>query len=221
MIDDLAGQDLFCSWSGGKDSCLALYRAVQQGGVPKALLTVMEEGGEVSRSHSLPRSVLEEQSRLLDIPIIFCSATWDEYEAVFLEALGKLKAAGIDAGVFGDIDVEDHRDWVHRVCDTEDVRPVHPLWQCSRRDLLEEFIDLGFEAIVVMLRNDLLDKSFLERSIDRDTIAEMERAGIDASGELGEYHTAVIGGPLFSSTMRLPEAGQKTLAEYSFLQFGA
>ncbi len=213
-------QEFFCSWSGGKDSCLALHRAVEGGGVPKALLTVMEEGGEVSRSHGLPRSVLEEQSRLLGIPIIFCAATWDEYEAVFLQALGELKAAGIEAGVFGDIDVEDHREWVHRVCGSVGVRPFHPLWQCSRRGLLEEFIDLEFEATVVVLRNDLLDESFLGRRIDRETVADMERAGIDASGELGEYHTVVVGGPLFSSTIELRDMVREVWEEYSFLRIG-
>ena len=213
-------QEFFCSWSGGKDSCLALYHGIKSGGAPKALLTVMEEGGEVSRSHGLPRSVLEEQSRLLGIPIIFCTATWDEYEAVFLQALGELKAAGIEGGVFGDIDVEDHREWVHRVCGSAGVRPLHPLWQRSRRGLLEEFIDLGFEATVVALRNDLLDESFLGRRIDRETVVDMERAGIDASGELGEYHTVVTGGPLFSSTIELRDMVREVWEEYSFLRIG-
>ena len=220
-IDNLGEKEFFCSWSGGKDSCLALHHAIQGGGVPKALLTVMEEGGEVSRSHGLPRSVLEEQSRLLGIPIIFRSATWNEYEAVFLQALGELKAAGIEAGVFGDIDVEDHREWVRRVGGSAGVRSLHPLWQRSRRGLLEEFIDLGFEAIVVVLRNDLLEESFLGRTIDRETVAEMERAGIDASGELGEYHTVVTGGPLFSSTIEPREVTREAREEYSFLRIRA
>jgi diphthamide synthase (EF-2-diphthine--ammonia ligase) len=120
-IESIAGLSFFCSWSGGKDSCLALYHAIQSGGRPRYLFTMMTEDQHTSRSHGLPRSLLDHQARALGIPIVFRSATWDEYEASFLTALRDFKAEGLEAGVFGDIDVESNRDWCLRVCNSPGI----------------------------------------------------------------------------------------------------
>ncbi|MCL5951181.1 MAG: diphthine--ammonia ligase [Chloroflexi bacterium] len=218
MTPSVNGRPFFCSWSGGKDSCLALYHALQQGGVPKPLFAMMAEGGQLSRSHGLPRSLLDEQSRQLRIPITFRSASWDEYEATFLEALHEFKADGVETGVFGDIDVDSNREWVERVCRQSGIAPFHPLWKRPRRALLEEFIDLGFKATIVAVNSAKLDTRFLGRTIERETVGDMEQAGIDPSGELGEYHTVVTPGPMFSSEIVLKIKGQKTHDGYSFLE---
>ncbi len=193
----------FCSWSGGKDSCLALYHAIQQGGRPKCLFAMMAEDGKVSRSHALPRSLLEEQARRINLPIVFGSASWESYEAVFSAALQGFKADGIEAGVFGDIDIEDHRDWCLRVCGAAGIQALHPLWKRGRRELLEEFTGLGFTAAIIVTKADRLGPEWLGRTIDRNSAAELEKAGIDPSGESGEYHTVVTGGPIFQSTIHL------------------
>jgi diphthine-ammonia ligase len=216
-MDSLTGRPFFCSWSGGKDSCLALYHAIQKGGVPKLLFTMLAEGGNNSRSHGLPRSLLEEQARCLGIPITFRSATWDEYEATFLQALHDFKKDGIGIGAFGDIDVDSNREWVRRICGAADILPYHPLWKRPRRELLDEFIDLGFKATVVVVNSGKLSPSFLSKTISCDTITEMEVAGIDASGELGEYHTVVTAGPIFSREITLKPKGQRAHDGYSFL----
>lgn len=208
----------FCSWSGGKDSCLALYRAIRQGTPPCLLFTMMVEGGVVSRSHGLPRSLLEAQARHLGIPIVLRSATWDDYESVFIETLREFKTAGFSAGVFGDIDVEAHLAWVKRVCEMTEITPLEPLWQAARRPLLEKFIGLGFKATVVVVEDAKLDPTFLGRPIDLQTVAEMEKAGIDASGEAGEYHTVVTDGPIFSSGIPLVCGGVQHHEGYSFLE---
>jgi len=216
-MESLKGRPFFCSWSGGKDSCLALYHAIQNGGVPKFLFTMMATERDKSRSHGLSRELLQAQADQLGIPIIFRAASWDEYEKTFIDALREFKADGIDLGVFGDIDVEPNRQWVVRVCDAAGVTPFHPLWQRPRRELLDEFIGLGFKATVVVLNNSLLNPRFLGRSIDRETVAEMEAEGIDASGETGEYHTVVTAGPIFSHEI-IPIPGKSQIHEgYSFL----
>jgi diphthine-ammonia ligase len=199
VMKPMDGLSFFCSWSGGKDSCLALYHAIQNGGRPKYLFTMMTEDDHTSRSHGLPRSLLEQQARALGIPIVFRSATWDEYEATFLAALHEFKAEGVEAGVFGDIDVESNRDWCQRVCNSGGILPIHPLGKRPRRELLEEFIDLRFKARIVVTKADKLGSEWLGRSIDRYTLGKLEKAGIDASGELGEYHTVVTDGPIFQS----------------------
>lgn len=205
MAESITGRPFFCSWSGGKDSCLALYHAIRSGGRPEALFTVLTEDGVRSRSHGLPRSFIEEQGRSLGMQAVFCSATWQQYEDEFISVLHEFKASGIEAGVFGDIDVASHREWVRRVCHQAGILPVHPLWGRDRQELLQEFIDLGFLARIVVINEEHLDKRFLGKSIRAQTIAEMEKAGIDPSGELGEYHTVVTDGPLFA-----PEVGLKT-----------
>jgi len=110
---------------------------------------------------------------------------------------------GIAVGVFGDIDLEQHREWVHRVCGGVGVTPYHPLWSQERRSLLDELLREGFEATIVAVKKGTLDASFLGRKLTSDAIGELETAGIDASGELGEYHTVVTNGPLFTKPLRI------------------
>jgi diphthine-ammonia ligase len=199
----IAQRPFFCSWSGGKDSSLALHHAILGGGKPRYLLTMMSDDGHGSRSHGLPRSLLEEQARRLGIPIVFRAASWTEYENVFSAALEDFRAKGITDGVFGDIDIQDHRDWCQRVCSARGIRARHPLWQRPRRELLEEFIALGFQATLVVVQADKMGPVWLGRSIDARAIQELEQLGVDPSGELGEYHTVVTDGPIFHAGLKL------------------
>ncbi|MFO7760536.1 MAG: diphthine--ammonia ligase [Thermodesulfobacteriota bacterium] len=214
----IAGHPFFCSWSGGKDSCLALYHAIQKGGRPESLLTIMSEDGVTSRSHALPKPLIEAQARSLGLRPVFRSASWQEYEAEFISALHEFKKSGIKVGVFGDIDVDSHREWVRRVCGVAGIIPVHPLWKRNRRELLGEFIGLGFRAQIVVINEQKLDKNFLGKTTEVQTFAEMEGAGIDPSGELGEYHTVVTDGPIFSSIVEIKTGGQEHHEGYWFLK---
>jgi uncharacterized protein (TIGR00290 family) len=197
------GENFFCSWSGGKDSALAFCKAVREGGRPQMLLTMLHEDGERSRSHGLPISVFKSQASSLGVPLMLRSATWDDYEAVFMDALSELKGMGVSAGVFGDIDIEEHREWVHKVCRSAGLRPYHPLWGQDRRALLDELLKEGFEATIVAVNKDALDKDFLGKRITRDVINQLESQGVDASGERGEYHSVVTNGPLFSRPIKI------------------
>jgi len=154
----------------------------------------------------------------LNLQPVFRSASWQQYEMEFISALHEFKKAGIETGVFGDIDLDSHREWVSRVCGVAGIVPVHPLWKRNRRELLEEFIALGFNAQIVVINEHKLDKSFLGKSIHADTIREMEKVGIDPSGELGEYHTIVTDGPIFSSKVKIKPAGQRHHEGYWFLK---
>ena len=164
---------------------------------------MLTEDNQTSRSHGLPKSLLEQQARQLGIPIVFRSATWDEYEATFLAALHEFKASGIEAGVFGDIDVEPNREWGLRICAASGLRPYHPLWKQLRHELLRAFIDRQFKALILVTKADKLGPEWLGRVLNEDTVRELEKTGIDASGELGEYHTVVTAGPIFQSEIRL------------------
>jgi diphthine-ammonia ligase len=216
--ESIAGLPFFCSWSGGKDSSLALYHAIRNGGKPHSLLTILSEDGVTSRSHALPKPLIEEQARSLGLQPVFRSASWQQYEVEFVSALHEFKKSGIEVGVFGDIDVNSHREWVRRVCGVAGIIPVHPLWQRNRRELLEEFIGLGFRAQIVVINEKKLDKTFLGKTIQAWTITEMEETGIDPSGELGEYHTVVTDGPIFSSKVEIKTAAQYHHEGYWFLK---
>ena len=207
----------FCSWSGGKDSCLALHRMLVAGHRPRRLLTMLDESGARSHSHGLRPEVRRAQAGALGLPITFRSASWEDYETRFLDALAELKRAGLSAGVFGDIDVDAHRRWVERVSAEAGTTAHEPLWKCARRALLAEFLAAGFAARIVVVKESALDESFLGRTLDAGLVAEFEARGIDPSGENGEYHTVVTDGPVFSRPLGAAERGRACHDGYAFL----
>jgi diphthine-ammonia ligase len=200
----LAGRRFFVSWSGGKDACLALNRAVAAGGRPAALLCTLNEDGRSSRGHGLPLALLEAQAASLGIPLVTRPTTWDEYEATYVSVLHELRADGVEAGVFGDIDLQAHRDWVEGVCEVAGLDCHLPLWQESRHSLLADFLGAGGHATIVAVDSSKLGAEYLGLELDDALIARLEAAGVDACGENGEYHTMVTHGPLFR--VRVPLA---------------
>ncbi|MCK4976412.1 MAG: diphthine--ammonia ligase [Anaerolineales bacterium] len=211
------GHFFFCSWSGGKDSCLALYHAIHNRGKPEYLFTMMTEDGQRSRSHGLHLSMIQEQSRLLGIPLRTAASSWENYEGTFVTKSTEFKELGIEYAVFGDIDINEHRRWCEKVCSSAELQPYHPLWKRARQELLYEFIELGFEATIISIKEGKLSRDFLGKKITRKLIQDLNRLGIDVSGEAGEYHTVVTGGPIFSSSIDIILGNQVLRDGYSFL----
>jgi diphthine-ammonia ligase len=199
----LAGTGIFVSWSGGKDAYLAMQRAVRRGAEPAAIVCMLHEGGRVSRGHGLPLALLEAQAAALGVPLVTRATTWDDYEATFVSLLHELRAQGVQAGVFGDIDLQAHRDWVEGVCEHAGIGCHLPLWLEPRRVLLGEFLSSGGRATIVAVDHSKLGAEFLGLELDDDVIARLEAAGADACGEEGEYHTMVTQAPLFSRPVAL------------------
>jgi len=185
---------VFVSWSGGKDSALAAYRAWKQGHRLAYLLNCVAEDGSRTRSHGLPAEVIGLQARAMGVPLLQVRTSWEEYEAKFKETLRTLRASGVEGGVFGDLDIEEHRAWVERVCAEVGVQPLLPLWKDDPGRLLEEFWGAGFRAIVVATR---LDPELVGRWLDSTLVREVTERGAHPCGENGEYHTLVTDGPLF------------------------
>ncbi|RNF39184.1 diphthine--ammonia ligase [Planococcus salinus] len=205
------------SWSGGKDSALAYYRAVLEGHVPLALFTMFEEDGSKSRSHGLPLEVMEAQAERMGLPLIIGKADWAGYEKEFIGQLKKFKEGGIDMGVYGDIDLEDHLRWIEKVSAAAGMEVNHPLWQEPRRALLEELIDSGFKAVVTVVDTSRVDEKFLGREFTRELIAELETLGIDACGEEGEFHTVIIDGPIFVEPVPVTFGDKVAVDQYRML----
>jgi uncharacterized protein (TIGR00290 family) len=188
----------FVSWSGGKDSCLALHRAVAAGRPVLALFCMLHEGGAFSHSHGVSREALAAQAEALGLPVRFGSATWEGYEAAFKEEVGRMRGHGVAAGVFGDIDLAEHRAWVERVCRELGIEPLLPLWGQERRELVMELVNLGYRAVIISVRMEYLSREWLGRVLDLSALRELEAAGVDPCGEGGEFHTFDVSGPHFA-----------------------
>jgi diphthine-ammonia ligase len=196
---------VFCSWSGGKESCLACYKAIQEGHEVASLLTMINTTGNYTRSHRLSRELLIAQSQAIGIELHQRRASWATYEREFTKALNSFKREGIEGGVFGALYLSEDRAWVERVCTEAGIVPLLPLWGIEGKDLLRTFIEAGFEAIVVAVRSDIMNEHRLGTRIDGEFIEHMEKNEVDVCGENGEYHTLVVDGPIFSRRIDISE----------------
>jgi len=207
---------VFASWSGGKDCCLALYRALASGLKVRYLANTVTEDGKRSRSHGILAEVIHAQAQAIGIPLVQRPTTRESYEAEFIKMLRAFKQEGIEGGIFGDIDFNEHRQWIDRVCQKADITPRLPLWLESQDKLINEFIDSGFEAIVVAAKADLFGEEVLGKKIDSDFIKELKELGktkpVTPCGESGEYHSLVIDGPIFKKRLEILET-RKELRE--------
>lgn len=214
----MAANYILCSWSGGKDSCFALMQAIDNGYTPAILLSILNENGKISRSHGIPAAILEAQSKAIDIPIHLIASSWQDYEANFITILKELKSEyKITHAVFGDINLQAHRDWEEKVCTAADLSAVLPLWQQDRKTLVTKMINSGIRTIIVSC-NETLGPDFLGRIIDEECIADLEKAGVDVCGENGEFHTLVLDCPLFKYPLQVTVTDKIKHETYWFSQ---
>ncbi|MCX5714721.1 MAG: diphthine--ammonia ligase [Candidatus Omnitrophica bacterium] len=196
------------SWSGGKDSCLACYKAFKQGYDVRYLLNFISRESKRGCFHGLEGNLLRFQAERIGIPLVQKEVSPDmkRYEEEFKAGVTELKSGDIGAMIFGDIYLDEHKTWIERVCGDLNIAAVEPLWGDSARKLVEEFIDLGFKAIIVSCKADVMGKEFIGRRIDRDLISELEKKGICPCGEKGEFHTLVVDGPIFDKPIEILES---------------
>jgi len=206
---------VFASWSGGKESALATYKAISQGYQVSSLVNFISENGERSRSHGIKASILESQSQAIGIPIVQVKTSWDNYEENFRKVVRELKEKGVEGGVFGDIDLDEHREWIERVCAELEIKPILPLWGIGPGDLLADFCSLGFRAVVVATR---LDESLLGRNLDRAFLMDIQKFDCHPCGESGEYHTFVTNGPNFKKLLKVTQGKREKRDDVWFLE---
>jgi diphthine-ammonia ligase len=191
---------VFSSWSGGKECALATYKAISQGYEVSCLVNFISEDGERSRSHGIKVNVLALQAQAISIPLIQVKTSWENYEENFKKVVRELKSKGIEGGVFGDMDLEGHREWVERVCSEVGIKALLPLWGIKSHELIDEFLKLQFKAIVVATR---LDETFVGKILDQALVRQISKLGSHPCGENGEYHTFVIDGPIFRKPLKV------------------
>jgi diphthine-ammonia ligase len=192
------------SWSGGKDSYLALHRAAASLDI-QALITMFTEDGSRSRSHGLRPEVLNRQAQLLNLPLVSGRGSWKTYEHEFKRLLRELGLRGFSHVIFGDIFLDDHKAWVERVCNECGLQAVEPLWGEQTNELFREFLTTGAQARIVATKAALLDEKWLGTSLCEEMLSTFETLGVDACGERGEYHTLVFASPRMSAPLKLHE----------------
>jgi len=191
------------SWSGGKDSCLACYKAVVQGYEVSHLVNFISREFRRVSFHGVRARLIRRQAQAMGIPLVQYTVPSDMslYEQRFKEAVSVLKRKGVEGMVFGDIYLQEHRDWIERVCGELGITPILPLWGMAPEYVLSEFIEADFEAVVVAANAGIFSEEWLGRRIDHSFLAELKRLSqgreTDLCGEQGEYHTLAVDGPLF------------------------
>ncbi|MCP4440035.1 MAG: diphthine--ammonia ligase [Aureispira sp.] len=189
------------NWSGGKDSALSLYQLQQNRDYEvAALLTTINKPLDRITMHGVRSSLLEQQAKSLGLELYKVELPelpdMDTYGRLMNEKINELKSRHITHGAFGDIYLEDLKTYREAQLKKVDMQPVFPIWQWSTKEIIRQFIDLGFRAVVVCVNAKFLDKSFVGRELDASFIADLPD-GVDICGENGEFHSFVYDGPNF------------------------
>lgn len=209
------------SYSCGKDSTLALHRMIKQNHEPVGLLVMCNEKDNRSWFHGVDSELMDKISESLNIPLIKCVSHGEDYNAAFENGLKRAKAMGVQACVFGDIDIEDHKTWGKERCQNVGMDHVFPLWNENREKLTLEFVSSGFQAIIKCINNKLLPMDVLGKELDFSMIQMLKQKGIDVCGENGEYHTVVVGGPLFKEKINVKYNEKIVYGDFSVLDIRA
>ena len=195
---------VIASWSGGKDSCLASYKAKLMGYELKYLLNFVSKKYKRCCFHGTERKLIKQQAKLIGIPLHQKEVSDDmkEYEKEFKAAVSEIKS-NIDGIVFGDIYLDEHREWVERVCKELKLKAIEPLWGVPVEKVSRDFIKHGFKSIIVSAQAKLFDDKFVGKYFDRKVIKELKEKKICLCGENGEFHTFVLDGPLFKNEIKI------------------
>ena len=205
------------SWSGGKDSCFACYLALNKGYEISHLANFISQEFKRVSFHGTESRLIQLQSQAIGIPVLQKETTPNGYEQEFKEAVRSLLPHGIKGMVFGDIYLQEHKDWVERVCGELGIEAVEPLWGKSSQEVLTGFIDADFEAVIVGAQAELIGKDWIGRRVDRDFMDYLKSRNIDFCGENGEYHTLVLNGALFKRRIEVTESRTIRRENYWFL----
>ena len=208
----------YFNWSSGKDSALALYKILKNPDYNLDLLvtTINSDFNRVSM-HGLREDLLQKQVQSINIPlqtIAFpADVTMDLYNEIMKNAMNSLVEKEYSHAIFGDIFLEDLKEYRDSKLAEVNIKGVYPLWKKDTKELLNQFLDLGFKAITVCVNAKLLGKEFVGRIIDEEFIKELP-SNVDVCGENGEFHTFVFDGPIFKNKIDF-SIGEKVLRSYT------
>ncbi len=210
------------NWSGGKDSALALYHCLQDSLLDiRYLVTTMNDQANRISMHGVREELLILQAKSIGIPLVQIRLPempgMDEYESRMSEHLQAFRNEGITHSVYGDICLEDLRNYREAQLKKADFTGIFPLWKRDTAEVVNEFLDLGFRTVISCSQYNL--KRLVGKELNRELVASFP-PGIDACGENGEFHTFVYDGPVFKHPISF-RTGIKVLKEYTAPQDAA
>ena len=205
------------NWSGGKDSSLALYQVLKEREyeVSSLVTTINEEKDRISM-HGVRTKLLEQQAVSIGLPLhkVMLSEmpAMEEYNAQMRDMLSGFKNEGITHSIFGDIFLEDLKAYRDEKLSQVGMTGYYPLWKIDTYKLFNEFVTLGFRALIICTNSKYLDESYLGRELDHDFLNDIP-AEVDPCGENGEYHSFVFDGPIFKQPIEF-EIGEQLFKNY-------
>jgi len=208
------------SWSGGKDSSLALYEILQNDKYEiVSLLTTVAEGYERISHHGVRRELLKQQAESIGIPLHELrlpqlNCTNEVYEAIMGKAMLEYIEQGVNAVVFGDIFLEDLREYRENKLALAGMNAIFPIWKRDTVKLVNEFINIGFKGKICCVVAKSLPKEFCGRDIDEEFLNDLPD-NVDPCGENGEYHSFVYDGPIFNNPVKI-ETGETILRDVRY-----
>jgi uncharacterized protein (TIGR00290 family) len=216
----MAGKPYAVMWSGGKDSALALDRARRSGLDVARLISFYDSATRRVRFHATRVEMLEAQAAAIGVALHAIPTSWPEMEASLSSELASLRGEGFTGVVFGDIHLAEVREWYEKRVVAAGLEHVEPIWGEPPPVLLAEFISSGGRAVLTCVELAKLDGSWLGRVTDDQFAADIEKAGVDACGENGEYHSFAFAGPVFKRPVRwiAGERRQNTDQDAGFAQ---
>lgn len=191
----------YMNWSGGKDSSLCLHRVLRDKQYePGCLLTSVNAAHDRISMHGVRRCLLQAQAGAIGLPLATIELpeqpSMDVYETTLLQKVQGLRAEQYTHALFGDIFLEDLRKYREAQLQRVDISAVFPLWQVNTNELMQEFLQAGFKAVIVCVNEQYLPAHFCGRLIDESLVRDLPE-GVDVCGENGEYHSFVFDGPIF------------------------
>jgi len=191
----------YFNWSSGKDSSLALYYAIKSNKFKvDSLFSAVVSGKDKIAMHGIGIALLTKQANKIGIPLKLFrfNESWspEEYGIAMNEYIEEFKSQGITTALFGDIYLEELRNRRIASCAKAGIKAEFPLWNISSQEILRQFVEAGFKAIITCIDNSVLPENFLGKVIDREFI-ETYPKNVDICGENGEYHSFVFDGPIF------------------------
>lgn len=197
--EDLRSKKFVSSYSGGKDSILAMYTAIKAGLAPMELLTVHNKRAIKVWFHGTGDGMSAKISKSLELPHYMAEAPSATFMRDYWRTLAESKARGAEVCVYGDTCVSDFSRWSTQSCEKAGLIPFYPLIGMSHTQVVYEFIESGFSAVIAAINTDTTPEYFLGRELNAETVQTLEKEGIDVCGEAGEFHTFVYDGPIFKS----------------------
>lgn len=207
----------YFNWSTGKDSALALYHLLQNSrySVERLVTTVNSHYNRVSM-HGLRNELLLQQAESIGIPLTLIELPempdMETYNQIMAKNVSQLKSENFTHAAFGDIFLEDLKAYREKQLAIHNIQAVFPIWKRNTTELLNEFLELGFESVIVCANSKYFDKDFVGTVIDKNFIEYLPE-GVDPCGENGEFHTFCYDGPIFKKPIDF-KIGEKIYREY-------